>query len=300
MKKFLLVLFLTLVVSLMVFANNDFTKPDGNFDWENYLNTEYYFKEQSYNTNALIRLFQHYDKVKDDPFSMTTLSNDIVSNIYNNVYEWGDYDTSRYFFHKRPSYIMIDKMNIETLKNKNMYKILYDNIDKFDVEYKVEKKQSMLWFLNDEINEVELFNEIRNAYLVEENKLTEINIINSDDKINGLTIKYNGRVVGGILGGRTDFEYTIDYNGKKDIKVKLVNMRITFLDKPSFYGAYLNDNDKPRNNYGDVIALIIGDDKYCMSANFYSTSVMEEIFETKKIRDFKNHEDGIVNIEIIE
>ncbi len=293
-----------MILSMNVFAqNNNFTKDDGSFDWESYLNSD--TKAHAYNdTNTLVRLFQYYDEVKDDPFSLSTLSNDIVTKIYNfsNFFNYARfYNSSRDrligYYKNLPLQYGYGNTNEVIINNINQ--ILYDNIDKFDVKDKKEKKESLYWFINNQIDERELFDNIRSAYLGEENKLIKIELRNSDNPENGLTIKYNGRVVDGILGEKKDFEYTIDYNGKKDVKIKLVNMRVAYLDNPSLFGSYMNNNEI-KTYYNDVVALIIDDNKYLMYSGFrYPTTVQSKIFHNPKIRDLNNHEDGIINVEIL-
>ena len=306
--------------TLSVFAN-DYMKEDGTFDWESYLESD--VKQKAYNdTNTLIQLFNYYDKVKDDPFSLGTLSNDIVNRIYNSDnffyretypiyygkslshYSYGHYDVT--INNNYGNRLSDDNGNsyydTDTNIFYSMYQILYDNIHKFDFGIKKEKKQATEWFLNNQIHEVKLFNEIRNAYLGEENKLIEIKLRNSGDEVNGLVIKYNGKPVAGILGERRDFEYTIDYNGKKDVKVRSANIKVSYLDKrSSFLGVRFDDeNAKPEKYNNEPFALIIDENKYYMYASYtLPTSIMRKIFETEKIRDLNNHEDDITRVEII-
>jgi len=253
-----------MVFTLSVFAQENYMKEDGTFDWESYLGYGVNVKERAYNdTNTLIQLFNHYDKVKDDPFSLQTLSNDIVSSVYSS----GNYDS---FFDYYYGDVVVGGYDSDSDQLHNMYKILYDNMHKFDVRDSKGKKDSLEWFLNNQIHEVKLFYEIRSAFLLgEENKVIEIKLRNSDDETNGLTIKYNGKVVGGILGRRTDYEYTIDYNGKKDVKIKYAKLRIDRISER---------------------AILIGENNY-----FYYNNYGYRY----KIRDLNNHEDGITSVEII-
>ena len=260
-----------MLFTLSVFAEDNYMKEDGTFDWENYLDGDMEGRAYS-DTNALIQLFNHYDIVKDDPFRLQTLSNDIVENIYNGYGFFGDFGDARL-----DHYSDRDKLH-------NMYKILYDNIDKFDVEDSRKKKESLEWFLSKQIHEVKLFIEIHSAYssdyAEDKNKLFKIELRNSDDEVNGLIIKHNGRVVPGILGHKIDYEYTIDYNGKKDVKIKYAKLRI--------------NTKTVRNGFFDADVLLIGDSQYYIIYNMYNNWDYNY-----KIRDLNNHEDTITSVEII-
>ena len=269
-----------MVFTLSVFAEDNYMKEDGTFDWENYL--EHDVKRKAYNdTNTLIQLFNYYDTVKDDPFSLSTLSNDIVTSIYNQDYFFYNYDVS--INNEYGDYVYDDDGNsyydIDTNRFYNIYQIIYDNIDKFDIENSRIKKDSLEWFLNKQIHEVKLFIEIHSAYssdyAEDKNKLFKIELRNSDDEVNGLIIKHNGKVVPGILGHKIDYEYTIDYNGKKDVTIKYAKIRINTTD----------------NGFFDVDVLLIG------KSNYYAIDWNSDYGD--KIRDFNNHEDGITSVEII-
>ena len=275
-----------MLFTLSVFAEDNYMKEDGTFDWENYL--EYGVKRKAYSdTNTLIQLFNYYDIVKDDPFSLSTLSNDIVSSIYNDSSffdSYGDVYSDIY-----------DEYDKNGEEYYNMYKILYDNIDKFDIEDKKEIRQSLEWFLNDKLNEVKLFDEISYQFINgEENNLIKIELPNSDDEVNGLTIKHNSKVVAGILGGRTDYEYTMNYNGKKDVRVKHSKLEITY-EAESPWGG---ENYKASGIFN--VVLIGKNSYYIYEARYMGEpgSGMLHRFKSK-IRDLNNHEDGITSVKII-
>ena len=298
-----------MVFTFSLFAE-DYMKEDGTFDFGKYF--EYNVKIKAHNdTNTLIKLFSHYDKVKDDPFSLSTLSNDIVKYIYHSSSFFDSYDFDiiinddfgYYILDDDGSYLLDDDGNYYTDMNRfnDIYQILYDNIDSFDINNKNKIKKSLEWFLNNQIHEAKLFNEIRDIFVAgEENKLIKIKLRNFDDKTNGLIIKHKGKVVPGILGLRTDYEYTIDYNGKKDVKIKYVVLRITYLDRPSLFGAYITD-DAPTEYYATAGSILINENNYYVYGSFdYPTEVQRLIF-SRYIwhRDFNKHEDGIVNVEIV-
>lgn len=265
----------------------EYVKEDGGFDWQNYMkNSSIYY----YNTDALSRLFKHYDKVKNNPFQLGTLSNNIVS-FYNSKAKFNEYND-----------VVISSNATEVKYYQDAYKILHDNIDKFDVVNKKEKKQSMEQFVNNQINEATLFYQIRSAYLNNDrqDEIIKIELRNSDDKKNGLVIKYNGEVVDGILGNKRDFEYTIDYNGKKNVKIKLVKINIYYNDIPTLFGVETS-NEKKEFGLTGLSVLMVGN-RYCFryydAYDYYASDTKKQIFLSYKIRDWNKHEDGITRVEI--
>lgn len=286
-----------IVVFFMVFTLSVFAE---NY-WESYL--EYNVKHRAYNdTNTLIRLFNHYDNVKDDPFSLGSLSNKIVANIYNSHSGIGDNRDYHFFdgYGDVFTYISGDSYYPNNEQFYNMYKVLYDNMHKFDIEKKV--RDGLELFVDNKINEMRLFYEIIYAFTgvdyqlmyafangVEESELVKIELLNSDDEINGLTIKHNGKVAPGMLNRRTDYEYTIDYNGKKNVKIKYAELKI-------IYPAYRFWSGEAYENSMAVHSILIGENNYYIYYNIYISSQFGDEY---KIRDLNNHEDGIIRVEII-
>ncbi len=236
----------------------------GSEEWKDFLyGGSYYGSDEFHPTicrypGALRGLFAHYEKVKDNPFLDLDFSK-VVSEIFNKKISY----SRIYFFDyygKNISYGAEDAIEDGYLDTtKEVYKILSEQMDNFEVPYKEDIKETIRYLLNDEIDERLLFQQLYEMLNYSSGAIYKVeDIRNLTHPTNGLILKYQGTVVDGILGGYPDFEYHLDYNGKKDISFKRAELVVTLM--PEF-------NERPLV----TDAVFIGDDFYIFEINKYLT-----------------------------
>lgn len=215
---------------------NDIPRPDsGSEVWKDLMlergsNGSSYFHTIVFSYPGVLRgLFDYYYKVKDNPFLDLNLSS-FVGDIFN---EPVGYSTICFFndYGKNISYGAENAIDDGFLENvKDVYNIILDQMDNFDVEDRDVKKLTIDYLLNDQIDERSLVENLHDLLCSYGGVIHKVRYLrNLNHSVNGLTIKYQGSVVDGILGGYPDFEYQLDYNEKKEVSFRKVQFLLHLL-----------------------------------------------------------------------
>ena len=287
MKKIILVS-LMYVVSLCVFA-----QEKNSSDWSYYLNNLWVnFEENLFSKpETLEELFKFYEKVKDNPFEVGNLEEDI-----NTVFSGRGWDGKDLYDSYGNLYILNGLDSKEDSFIGNVYKVattLYNNAH--NINFDSLTYNALIAFLTHSVNETELYSQIAHYYWRGDKNIVhklyfENPFIKEEYKP---VLKYNEKEVEGILGRRADISYTIDYNDWKDLPIQFVNLAIDFMGNQWSHYDYRGVDKKMEGNFP---AILIGKNHYYLCSVYWEG--IRHPAEYKQIRTFDTHLDKISSVEI--
>ncbi len=293
MKKIILVAILC-VMSLCIYAQEKTSS-----DWSYYLDNLWRnFEENLYaHPETLQEFFTFYEEVKDNPFEVGTLKEDI-----NDAFTINGFDGHNLYDNYGNLYILNELEDKDGIFINNVYavaQILYDNVH--NINFETSTYNALTALLTNSVNEIELYSQIAYYYYKgEKNVIHKLEFVNPFIKEEYKPIlKYNGKEVEGILGERADISYTIDYNGAKDIPIRFANLSIEFRGN-QWTTDDLRGEDKDME--ADFPAILISENHYYLcpiSWGAWTGNYVRHPGEKKRIRTFDTHYDSITSVEII-
>ncbi len=281
-KKWMMVLVGLCLMTIGAFGQEE------EIDWAKYIEN-FVFNMEISNPQKIRDFFEYYESVKDNPFEVGTMAEDIKEK-FANTGQYEPYDEYGNFNNISMNQPVDGEMKRNYVEVANILCEYRKYIDFSGAVY-----AGLQHFIKDEVNELEMFTSIASIIKVDgwagikENAIVPIKLKNPHvSPENALVIKYKGKAVDGVLGKRAEFAYSIDYNGKKDVNMQYINLKVDF-------NGRLHRGSEQKHTAIDFPALLIGDSYFFIDSD--SISLAYPALEGYKIRSFDKHEDGITKVQ---